>query len=774
MMKPPERVEIPEQEDLRRERFARILAVLIVIATLGVASVEYLHSIAEQRADSAGVEAQRLSIERQGEIVRADDAARANIDVYAHEQQQRTESGNAFQEFLSPAVAQGSSQAKLLQLEQERWSMLASLTGDLTDVKPSTAVSPQTDTNFPNVLLNQSERNANRLLALGDGKDQLRSDWLGRAGLLSVILTLLAVAIYLFGLSLTLQARIRRWLVGLGVVLVVVGALSTAVLQFSNPTEPSDAAADSYADGVYAMNTFYTRPGTEGLQEAYNDFSKAIQARPRFARAYLLRAEVQFLLGSPERNSSIVSITTPSSLQASSKDLQQAYDLGLRDKDLLNNLASVLLLLAVTKNDNSQLNPAISYIDQALKLDPNDPLLYYNKGYAYLAQNNMSQAQQEYGLAVQHTLYTDVSHKTLRNDPAIEEQEVAGALTPLDLLAHDHPNLASQVTSIKELIVNGVDRNQAAPGQAAKAKITQLSVFPGELQWSAQIDGIDITKANVSTEWWFQSPQKLGWSVISAMSGPSAVATQTTVQTNDNTVYQDTCSGCSADDYFLINSSLKTMNECLQQGTYRVELYINGHLAASGSSDQSYPGMQAEAMQDLAVDFCHPTSWKQTTSSSSLDVQPGFSNLFTSSDGTSGAYFVRFQNPGVTPSDTDASSQAQAFRDEVLKFFSSSVLPSDAGTPVIDCGTTSNGTASLPWGPNVDSSCNRTDAFFLGLKGANEAWYTYNGGILHIGSGFASDGAVLVAFSFGPNSQWTPSPEPLPDDVFDSFVFTQQ
>ena len=37
MMRPPERVEIPEAEDMRRERFARVLAVLIVVATLGVA-----------------------------------------------------------------------------------------------------------------------------------------------------------------------------------------------------------------------------------------------------------------------------------------------------------------------------------------------------------------------------------------------------------------------------------------------------------------------------------------------------------------------------------------------------------------------------------------------------------------------------------------------------------------------------------------------------------------------------------------------------------------
>ena len=54
MIKAPERVEIPEQEELRRDRFARILAVLIVVATLGVATVEYLHSLADQSLQICG------------------------------------------------------------------------------------------------------------------------------------------------------------------------------------------------------------------------------------------------------------------------------------------------------------------------------------------------------------------------------------------------------------------------------------------------------------------------------------------------------------------------------------------------------------------------------------------------------------------------------------------------------------------------------------------------------------------------------------------------
>jgi len=764
MMRPPERIEIPEAEDLRRERFARILAVLIVVATLGVASVEFLHSIAEKSADAASVEAQRLSIERQGALVRAEDAARAQVDIYAYQQQERAQQANAFQEYLAPSVASGSTQAQLLQLEEKRWTTLAALTGDLTSIKVGSASSPQNDAAFPNQLLSQSGKDADRLFALEDAQNQQRGDWQGRAGFLSVILTMLAVAIYLFGLSLTLQARVRRWLVTLGVVLVAGGGVATVVLLFAAPAPVPESAADSYSEGVYALNTFYTKPGDQGLREAYNDFSKAIQQRPRFAQAYLQRSQVQFLLGSPQRQAAVVSITSTAQLQAQGDDLQRAYDLGLRNKLLLNNLAANRLLLAVTQNQSGRYGEALTYLSAALALDPNDPLLYYNKGIALLAQGNTDTAAQAYRDAVAHTVFTDVAHKTARNDAAAEENYVSGALTPLDLLVKHRPELMAQVKAMKELIVNGVDRKQAPPGDAGSTKVSEVDVFPAELQWKAKIVGVDPSSANISTQWYYQDPQKLGWSVIPSVSGIAVKATSGV--TVNNAVYQDVCSGCTSNDYFLIDSTLKTAGQCLQPGQYKVEIYVNGHLGATGSSDGKNPTLQAERTPDLGMDFCHPPNWSQD----STNTSPGFSTGFTTKDGTAGAYFVRFQNP-ETAAGTDPATEAVNIRDEMLAVFAN-VLPSGAGTPTVDCGTSSNGTSTLPFGPTLDSSCNRSNAFFLGLTGAVETWYDYNGGMLHIGTGIAADGAVLGAFTFGPSSQWQSSTEPAPDVMFDSIVYT--
>ena len=105
----------------------------------------------------------------------------------------------------------------------------------------------------------------------------------------------------------------------------------------------------------------------------------------------------------------------------------------------------------------------------------------------------------------------------------------------------------AQAKAMKELIVNGVDRKQAPPGNAGTVKVSELDVFPAELQWKAKIDGVDPSTANISTQWYYQDPQKLGWSVIPSISGIAVKATPGV--TVDNAAYQDLCATCASDNY---------------------------------------------------------------------------------------------------------------------------------------------------------------------------------------------------------------------------------
>jgi tetratricopeptide (TPR) repeat protein len=711
-----------------RERFARILAVLIVISTLGVATVEYLHSLADRSADHAGTDAQVIGVQRQGETVRADDSARTQVAAFAAGAEENARAGNAFQQFLLPSVAEGSAQANLLKLEETRWTDLAALTGQLTDIKANGNTAPAQDPRFPNLELTASHHESDRLFALQDAANQLRGEWQTRVGYLSVILTLFAVAIYLFGLSLTLQARVRRMLVGLGLLLVAVGSVWTVSLQFSSPSAAPEDAATAYADGMAAMSSFYAQPGDTGLRAADADFTRAISLRPTFTTAYLKRSLVRFLIGSPQRADGVVSVTTPQALQAQGDDLQTAYRLGDRDKELLNDLAANRLLLAVENHQNDQFGPALGYLADALKLDSNDPLLYYNQGIGYLGEGNLDAARSSYQQAVAHTLYTDVTHKVRRDDPAVEESYAGGALTPLDLLAGKRPDLAAQVTAMKELVIGGVDDTTTHPSPP-QVQLTNaaVQVFGGELQWTANIAGYDASSQEVSTQWYYQGPANLGWAVLEPVSGVSKPTRNT---------------GGGTDGYFYITRYLQAAGQCLQPGSYRAEVFVNGHLSATAQSSASLPSLVAAPMPDVGASICHPSDWKADTGASVLQ---GFSNGLVNGDHTAGAYVLRFQNPGL-PAGTDPLTEAKGFRDELLTL--SGFLPSGAS-------------------PQLQEE--RTSPYFLGFHGANEAYYTYDGGYVRIGSGVTADGAVVVGLVFGPTDQWN-GDHSLGDTIFDSMI----
>lgn len=116
-----------------------------------------------------------------------------------------------------------------------------------------------------------------------------------------------------------------------------------------------------------------------------------------------------------------------------------------------------------------------------------------------------------------------------------------------------------------------------------------------------------------------------------------------------------------------------------------------------------------------------------------------------SSEHTSGVYVLRSQNPSVAAG-TNKATEAKAFRDQ---FF--------------------NLTGFLPGGVSPQFTQERTAPYFLGLSGANEAYYSYNNGDLRIGSGVTADGAVVIGVVFAPSDQWN-GDHSNGDAIFDSMV----
>ncbi len=49
--------------------------------------------------------------------------------------------------------------------------------------------------------------------------------------------------------------------------------------------------------------------------------------------------------------------------------------------------------------------------------------------------------------------------------------------------------------------------------------------------------------------------------------------------------------------------------DCLPEGSYRVELYVNGRLAAEASTTTDFGDLDAFMARDLTMAFCHPSDW---------------------------------------------------------------------------------------------------------------------------------------------------------------------
>jgi hypothetical protein len=154
---------------------------------------------------------------------------------------------------------------------------------------------PKQDPAFLLRLLTSAQRESIRLAALQDAANEESGAWQSRVARYTAILTIFAVALYLLGSSLTLR-QIRSAFLVVGVSLLVTGMVWAGATAAHPPRRAPDRAADEYADGYVA---WYTGIDSSDYRRAAQHFSRAIELRPTFARAYQRRATAIFMSESP-------------------------------------------------------------------------------------------------------------------------------------------------------------------------------------------------------------------------------------------------------------------------------------------------------------------------------------------------------------------------------------------------------------------------------------------------------------------------------------------
>ena len=170
--------------------------------------------------------------------------------------------------------------------------------------------------------------------------------------------------------------------------------------------------------------------------------------------------------------------------------------------------------------------------------------------------------------------------------------------------------------------------------------------------------------------------------------------------------------------------------DCLPPGSYRVELYVNGRLAAEAASTADFGEFDAFMGRDLTMAFCRPTDWVRRE-----DRLPGLIDGYQSPDGTYGAYAARYSLPGSLRAIDDVAAQIEDLT--LTAFFD-----------------------WFPGSPAYDEELGTTESYFMGLDRRAWRWYDYGSGYVRVGAGVTEDGAVLIGMVYGPY-EWFDGPEPF-------------
>jgi tetratricopeptide (TPR) repeat protein len=202
----------------------------------------------------------------------------------------------------------------------------------------------------------------------------LKAAWFEKASAYTMHLTLLAVALFLFGLAATAKSRIR----GLFVVLGVFFAGATLVWMVGTYARPvsgmSDDAIKAYARGVGLAYQGKSK-------EAIAAFDDALKIAPTYANA--LRDRAFAYLDSGEND-------------AAAASFEQARAAGDQSSETVGSLGWTYYLAG-------KLNQSILASQLALKTSPNEMWIHYNLALSLLASGQIQAAQAEYANAMNST-----------------------------------------------------------------------------------------------------------------------------------------------------------------------------------------------------------------------------------------------------------------------------------------------------------------------------------------------------------------------------------
>ena len=418
-----------------------IIAILIASVTALTAIIAFLQADAAQRDDRANRDSKRYALEAFGRKVSGD--ARVNFDYY-----------KAYQEWYELDLLANTATRRGEMNAARRYTTLRDKIEKLSPLlAPPYFDRAQGKVNVAKYEADTYVIEITELTEKFNAATAVKEAWDAKAGTYIVHLTLLAIALFLFGMAGLLSATAARVIFTATGILVTFVAFSWAFLVLIQPVPDLRAtnAIPAYARGVGLAH--------QGMyKEAIAEYDRAIHAAPDYANALVDRADAYSNLG--DHLAAIASY-------------EKARALDSKSARVSGNLAWEYYLVG-------RFDDAIRINRAALKENPGEAWIRFNLGLALLASGKLSDASATYSETMTATANQVAEAKTAGKEPPYN------LWWALDSAAIDLDNLLAVIESGKGEPPRAKITNVDLARPIAESLIAQLKSYAVALEYTGK------------------------------------------------------------------------------------------------------------------------------------------------------------------------------------------------------------------------------------------------------------------------------------------------
>ena len=327
------------------------------------------------------------------------------------------------------------------------------------------------------------------------------------------------------------------------------------------------------------------------------------------------------------QGSGVRSVFTPEAVELAIEDLNAARERGTETAGVLLNLGAMEFHRAIQRNDPARMEASAEHSRLGLELGAafgdtydrphvNEVIGNANLGLALMGTGRLAEAER---------VYRELAADTKRLPRHLQPHIVRSAATTIEILGKAaRPTPATNQTAMKELVI--ADTYGAATGSPARLSAVRPEVFSSILQWRATITDFDGARDTLVTQWYRHDPAVDRWYALPIVSGPLTLG-------NFNLGGQFHPDPVTGENAYWGNSNALVRDlppSCAAGASYRLELYLNGRLAASEETGVATEAYLPHLARDAGFAMCRPPSFVPGS------VEPGFSNGIASPDGSRG------------------------------------------------------------------------------------------------------------------------------------------